>query len=172
MGKLYPGRAILAFATALVVAGWGTALRAEPINFKELLPFVEVKLQGWEMKGKPSGQTITGGQMRMSQAKATYTSGKASLEISVMDGHPAQMAALGLGQNVTMESTEKYVRPVELDGAQGMETYHYQPQRGELILSVGGRFLVTLKGKGIENTDILKTAAQQLDLKKLAGLAK
>jgi len=163
---------MVAAVLAILALGLSGVVRAEPVHFKELLPFVELKLGDWEAKGKPRGSTVKSGQMQMSEVKASFRNGNQTLEIAIVDGGPARFALMGLGRAFEMESTEKYVKPLEIQGCKGMETYRFKQKQGELTLNVADRFLVTLKGKGVDNTEALKTAAQQLDLKKLATLAK
>jgi hypothetical protein len=41
-----------------IIFGLVTPAGAEVVNFKELLPFVDIKIPGWTMEGKPSGTTL------------------------------------------------------------------------------------------------------------------
>lgn len=53
-----------------------------------------------------------------------------------------------------------------------MEKFKHKEKEGEIILPVANRFMVTIKGNGLDNTEVIKEVAGKLDLKKLAGLAK
>jgi hypothetical protein len=163
---------MVAAVLAILALGLSGVVRAEPVHYKELLPFVELKLGTWEAKGKPHGSSIKSGQMQMSEVKASFRNGNQTLEIVIVDGGPARFALMGLSQGFEMESTEKYVKTLEIQGFKGMETYRFKQKQGELNINVADRFLVSLKGKGVDNTEALKAAAQQMDLKKLATLAK
>jgi hypothetical protein len=145
---------------------------AKLVHFKELLPFVDIKLDGWQPEGKPKGSTMQSGQMEMSQVSATLRSGGKTLEILVGDGLPAQFAALGNDKGFQFETTENYLKQVEVDGFQGMESFHVQEKKGDLLLNVADRFLVVIKVHGADKGDILMTVAGKMDLKKLAELAK
>jgi hypothetical protein len=71
-----------------------------------------------------------------------------------------------------MESSEETVRTTEVQGFKALETFRHQEKQGELNISVADRFWVKIDGDGIENLEALRKIAQQMDLKKLATLAK
>jgi hypothetical protein len=59
-----------------------------------------------------------------------------------------------------------------VQGCKALETFRAKNKHGELNISVANRFWVKIDGEGIDNLQVLKDVAQQLDLKKLATLAK
>jgi hypothetical protein len=150
----------------LVVPAW-----AEVVNFKELLPFVDMKIPGWTMEGKPSGTTVKQGQMMMSEARVSFKAGDQTLEVIIMDflGKPIPFL---MGQQLQIESSEETVRTTEVQGFNAFETFRHQDKQGELNISVADRFWVKIDGEGIDKLEVLKNVAQQMDLKKLATLAK
>jgi hypothetical protein len=155
----------------VLIFGLALAALAEVVNFKELVPFLDIKIPGWTMEGKPSGSTLKQGAMTMSQAKAEFKAGDKTLEIVVMDflGQPLPFLT---GQQMEMESSEETLRTTEVQGFQVLEHYRIQGKEGELNISVANRFWVKIDGKGIDNLKVLQDVAQQMDLKKLATLAK
>ena len=174
MRHTQPPRRLRLGATVLVtclilVTAW-TAV-AEVVHFKELLPFVDLNLQGWAMEGKPSGTTLKQGQVTVSEARAAYKAGDKSLEIVIMDflGKPLPFL---MGHQLEMETTEEMVRTTEVLGFRALETFRHQEKQGELNISVADRFWVKIDGEGIENIDVLKSVVNQMDLKKLATLVK
>ncbi|MDO9531246.1 MAG: hypothetical protein Q7O12_03840, partial [Deltaproteobacteria bacterium] len=76
------------------------------------------------------------------------------------------------GQHLQMESSEETVRNTEVQGFKAVETFCHEDKQSELNISVADRFWVKIDGEGIDNLEVLKTVAQQMDLKKLATLAK
>lgn len=150
----------------LAVPAW-----ADVLNFKELLPFVDINLAGWSMIGKPCGATLKQGKVMVSEARVSFKSGDMSLEIIVMDFLGKPMPFLS-GQHLEMENSEETVRTITVAGFKALESYRQQDKQGELNINVADRFWVKLDGEGIENLEVLKTAAQQMDLKRLASLAK
>ncbi|MFP3869045.1 MAG: hypothetical protein ACLFUU_12970 [Desulfobacteraceae bacterium] len=144
----------------------------EPLNFKELFPFVNIELNGWERVGEPEGKTVKGTPMMMSQAKAEYKSGDQSLEITVVDSSFGPMAAMGMGlmKGMEVESTEESTKTIEVQGFQAVETYKPKAKQGQLTIMVGNRFIVSLEGQGIDNIQVLKDVAEKIELKKLADI--
>ncbi|MFA5110990.1 MAG: hypothetical protein WC443_06270 [Desulfobaccales bacterium] len=156
---------------AVILFGAAVAARAEVVHFKELLPFADIKIPGWAMEGKPSGTTLKQGNVMVSEARASFKSGDKALEVIIMDflGKPIPFV---MGQQLEMESSEETIRTTEIQGFRAMESFRPQDKQGELNISVADRFWVKIDGEGIDNLDVLKTVAQQMDLKKLAALAK
>jgi len=154
-----------------IIFGLVVPAGAEVVNFQELLPFVDLKIPGWTMEGKPCGSTVKQGQMMMSEARVSFKAGDQTLEVVIMDflGKPIPFLT---GQQMQMESSEETVRTTEVQGFKAFETFRHQDRQGELNISVADRFWVKLDGEGLDNLEQLKTVAQQMDLKKLATLAK
>ncbi|OGP69316.1 MAG: hypothetical protein A2Z73_03270 [Deltaproteobacteria bacterium RBG_13_60_28] len=174
MGRLFK-RGLL----GLVIAGlafWtmmpAAALPGELVNFKQLLPFVDLKLPGWEMEDKPSGTTMKHQHIQMSEAKTSYRAGDKTLNIVILDFLGQTMPWLAMLPQMEMESSEEYLRTTTVGDFKALENYKFKDKHGELNISVADRFWVKVEGGGIDNTEPLKAAAQQMDLKKLATLAK
>jgi len=155
----------------IILAGTGLA-RADVVNFKQLLPFVDLKLSGWQVDGKPGGTTMKHGDISMSQAQATYRNGDKTLEIVVMDFLGKTIPFLMPGQQIEMESSEESLRTTTIQGFKAVETFRPPEHHGELNISVADRFWVKIDGNGIENLDALRAVVQQINLPKLAELAK
>jgi hypothetical protein len=144
---------------------------AEVVNYQELLPFVDIKIPGWTMEGKPSGTTLKQGKVMVSEARVSFRAGDKTLEVIIMDFLGKTIPFL-TGQQLQMESSEETVRTTEVQGFKAVETFHHQDQQGQLNISVADRFWVKIDGEGIENLKVLTNVVQQMDLKKLATLAK
>ena len=164
-------KAVILLALSAILFGAALAARADVVHFKELLPLVDIKIPGWAMEGKPSGTTLKQGNVMVSEARASFKSGDKTLEVIIMDflGKPIPFV---MGQQLEMESSEETIRTIEVQGFKAMESLRPQDKQGELNISVADRFWVKIDGEGIDNLDVLKTVAQQMDLKKLASLAK
>ena len=144
---------------------------AEVVNFKELLPFVDLKIPGWTMEGKPSGTTLKQDQVMVSEARVSFRAGDQTLEIIIMDFMGKTIPFL-TGQHLEMESSEETVRTTEVQGFKAFETFRHQDRQGELNISVADRFWVKIDADGVDNLEVLKNVVQPMDLKKLATLAK
>jgi hypothetical protein len=71
-----------------------------------------------------------------------------------------------------MESSHERLKTTQVQGFKALETFRPQEKEAELNISVADRFWVKLDGDGIDGPEALHAAAQALDLKKLAELAK
>lgn len=173
------GRMIRRGLWGLVLAGlafWTltptAAVSGELVNFRQLMPFVDLKLKGWEMSEKPSGTTMKHQHIQMSEAKATYKAGDKTLNIAILDFFGQTIPWLATMPQMDMESSEEILRTTKVGDFKALENYKFKDKQGELNISVGDRFWVKLEGSGIDNTEPLKAAAQQMDLQKLATLGK
>ncbi len=144
---------------------------AEVVNFKELLPFVDMKIPGWTMEGKPCGTTLEQGNVMVSEARVSFRAGDQTLEVIIMDFLGKTIPFL-TGQQLQMETSEETMRTTEVQGFKAFETFHHQDRQGEMHISVADRFWVKIDAEGIDNLEVLKNVVQQMDLKKLANLAK
>jgi hypothetical protein len=164
---------ILSAAAFLIIGAWTLSAQAEPVHFKELMSILTIEPpQDWKVAEKPQGKTLKS-PVQMSEAEVKFRSGEEKeIEIKIVDGLGSMMPFMSMAQGMEMESSEEYMKPIEVQGFKGTEKYKYKEKDGEIILPVANRFLVTIEGEGMDNNDVLKEVAGKLDLKKLAGLAK
>jgi len=148
------------------------APKGEAVHFKQLIPFVEVKIPGYQMEDKPTGATVKHEGIQMSEARAAFHSGDKRLEIHIMDFWGQTMPFLAGMPQVDMESSAERLKTTQVQGFKALETFRPQEKEGELSISVADRFWVKIDGDGIDNPEILHSAAKAMDLKKLAELAK
>lgn len=166
------GVVLTVFLAVVLIGGVSSLAQAQPVHFKELMSIVAIAPpEGWEVAKKPKGQTMKS-PIQMSEAEVEFKSGDKRLEVKIVDGLGGMMPLMGLMRGMEMESSEEYMKSIEVQGFKGTESYKYNEKEGDIKLPVANRFLVTIEGKGIDNTDVLKEVAGKLDLKKLAGQAK
>ncbi|MBT9392479.1 hypothetical protein KLP40_04825 [Hymenobacter sp. NST-14] len=145
------------------------------LPYKELQQFLPAS-PGDYTAAAPSGESTKAAGLSFSTATQKFTRGDATLEVSLTDYNGAQdvyqgvaaMFALGLEQ----ENDEQLVRPSQLsiDGIKGMETFHKQDGRAELVLTAGGRFLIKIEASQQKDLDFVQEVARQMPLEKLAGM--
>ncbi|MFQ6082204.1 MAG: hypothetical protein ACE5WD_02460 [Candidatus Aminicenantia bacterium] len=144
----------------------------EPVNFRELIPFLK-DISGWTGE-KPEGSTISYGEYKLSQVSRSYSSGEKELTINILDGAyvPMAYASFQMMRAFEIDTSDEYIRKIEISGFPAVERYEYDDKEGTIIIFVRERFLVTLEESGIKNTSGLRDIAQSLDLKGLAALVK
>ena len=166
------GVVLTVFAAVVLVGGIASFAQAQPLHFKELMAILAIDPpQGWEVSQKPKGTTMKS-PVQMSEAEVEFRKGDKRIEVKIVDGLGGMMPFMGLMQGMEMESSEEYMKSIEVQGFKGMESYKQKNKEGDIKLPVANRFLVTIEGKGIDNTETLKEMAGKLDLKKLAGMGK
>jgi hypothetical protein len=164
-------RLAMLIALSSIIFGLARPAGAGVVNFKELLPFVDIKVPGWTMQGQPRGATLKQGKVMLSEARVSFRAGDQTLEIIIMDFLGQTIPFLN-GQHVQMECSEETVRTTEVQGFKAVATFRHPDRQGDLNISVADRFWVKLDGDGIDDLEVLTNIAKRMDLKKLATLAK
>ena len=144
----------------------------EAVDFnalKELLP----EVAGW-IKENPRGFQSSYGNFSVSIAEASYLKGEAKIETVLMDS-TGRMEAMGSFKMMSemkfsVQDDNHYVKTYNLDGYPAVEEYNFKQKNGTLQVLVVDRFLVTLRGRNIENTEVLKSFFKNFDLKKMASI--
>ncbi len=144
----------------------------DPVNFRELIPFVKLNLPGWGLQGEPQGQTVKTPQMTMTEVEAHYVSGSKNLSVKIIDSSLGQSAYTGMGflQGMEVDTSEETTRGATVNNFPAVETFRHQDKEARLTILVGGRLLVVLEGSQFEGVKELIIVAEQMDLAKLAAL--
>lgn len=161
-------RALL-FSILTLVFFSGAAL-AEPVNYKELLPLVNITVPGWT-PGAPTGQTVKA-PVEASEAVLEFKKGEQRLEVAIYDGGPAMGSAMAAVSQVEMESPDETVKPVTIKGFRGTLYLHTKENEADLVITVPARFAVSLHLDNGLDGELLKNTASQIDLAKLSALGK
>lgn len=144
----------------------------EAVNFntlRDLLPDVS----GWA-KDNPRGFQSSYGDFSVSVAEANYVKGETRIETVLMDSIGRQEALGGFKMMVEMkfsvQDENHSVKTFKLNGYPATEEYNFKQKNGTLQVLVANRFLVILRGRNIENTEVFKSFFNNFNLKKLESL--
>jgi hypothetical protein len=86
-----------------------------------------------------------------------------------MSGFAGMASAAWAMMDIDRESDRGYEKTSTVDGRRMHEKWNTKDKHGEVDMIVGGRFIVEIRGTGIEMKD-LKQAINAIDLKKLEAL--
>ncbi|HEY0876528.1 MAG TPA: hypothetical protein VGD94_23845 [Vicinamibacterales bacterium] len=144
---------------------------AEPVRFQDLIALLP-EIDGWEQE-QPTGERMTS-PFPTANAKATYTKGDARIDVEVVDSGFNQLllapAMMFLQSGYSVENTSGYEKATTVNGQPGWEKWDIPSKSGEVNALVGKRFLVTIEGDNIDDTNILKEVASKIDFGRLAAL--
>ena len=148
------------------------------VSFKKLQEFLPtIDLSGFN-RLKPGGETSSAMGMSTSEAHVTYEKGgddSITIEVKINDiaGVPfAQMGASMIGMTEFENETENgYEKSIKVQGFAGTEKVDNteDSKSTEIMLFVGNRFTVELRGNGTSDAALLH---KLLDDMKLADLSK
>ena len=127
----------------------------DAVSYTELLPFLPEPPSGWE-GSKPKGQSNQMGDMKFSEAERDYTMGEKRMEVKITDWafRQALYAPFFLMASFSQESTEGYNKGIKINDDPGREEYKNDSKNGDLSVLVGKRFLVSVKGNGMEAAEL------------------
>ena len=138
----------------------------EAVDFRELKALLPDHLMGMKRTSHTGERSGIKG-LQVSVAKAEYEDDDRRLEISIVDGGSfpiANIAQAGWSMvDVDKEDKNGYERTTTIDGQKAFEKYNEKWEEGELAILIDDRFIVSIKGKGI-NEDDLQRALKRLDL--------
>ena len=108
------------------------------------------------------------------RAQANYTKGDASISIEIIDSSFSQLLltpiAMFLQSGYSKESSSGYEKSATVNGQPGWEKWDGDSKHGEVNALVGKRFLVSIEGSNIADTNPVKDAANRMDFNRLASL--
>ncbi len=150
------------------------------VSFKKLQEFLpKIDLAGYT-KGKPSGETSSAMGMSTSEAHVSYEKGGGdntiTIEVKINDmaGIPfAQMGASVIGMTEYERETENgYEKSVKVQGFRGTEKVDNSEDNKsmEVMLFVGNRFTVELRGSGTSDIALLHKLLDDMKLTDLSNL--
>jgi hypothetical protein len=127
-------------------------------------------LSGWE-KGKPTGERMSS-PVNYAEAKVTFTRGDSTLDVKIVDSAMNQLLiapfSMFLAVGYEKETDQGYEKGVKVGEYPGWERWDGEDKEGELNAIVAKRFIVQIEGRNIENTKILHSTMESINLKKLA----
>jgi hypothetical protein len=174
MKKGAAAMAAAAGAMGAMMGGGDGKVAVEPINFRELKTLLPESIGGMKRENS-SGETTATMGMKVSHVKARYTAGKGTqLRLKITDTGSmsgfAGLASAGWAMvEIDRESDTGYEKTSTVNGRKMHEKWNSKRKRGEVDMIVGGRFILELRGTGMEMED-LKQALAAIDLKKPEGL--
>ncbi len=146
----------------------------ETVNFRELKKLLPSEVAGVE-RSKSSGETSGIFGIKVSHAEAEYKdndSGK-KIDIDIIDvaGMGVAMNAMASWSSVQFDKEDEdgYERTLTYKGMKAFESYSHKHKSGEFAILVNERFIVTVKGRKVELSD-LKDALKEIDLGDLKDL--
>lgn len=151
--------------------GGGDGKSVDPVAFGTLAGVLP-SVSGWAMD-TPEGERMTA-PFPFSQTQTSYKKDDAEIDVKVVDTGFAQMLiapwSMMLASGYSRESSDGYEKAVTVNGNPGFEKWRSNRKSGELNVLVGKRFLVTIEGRDLADTQVLHEFASTMDMGKLAAL--
>lgn len=148
--------------------------KVEPVSFRVLKAMLPEDLPGME-RTDASGEKTSAFGVKVSEAQAQYLSeegGKIEIKITDMGSVKGVVGMARFGWAMAefeRESDRGYEKTTTFDGHKALEKYTYDTERGEIQILVAERFIVDVRGRGVEMEAIL-SAARTIDLDELASM--
>jgi len=146
----------------------------DPVNFRELISFLPSPTANWKISEKASGQTQSfGAQWKYSEVSQRYSKGDSDVVVSIKDGAyiPMLYTMFAFQSAYEQDSTEKFQKGFTVGENKGFEEFYYQDKNGKVNLLIEKRFIIEVRGDGIDSNEVLHTYLSKIDMKKLGALA-
>jgi len=155
-----------------VLMGGGTN-SAPAISQSQLKALLPTEYDGMKRSSSEAGKNAAMG-MNITYAMAAYSGDEAKIEVKISDvsamGQLMKMAQFAWTQSeMERESDRGFERTTKIDGHPAQERYTYSSKSGEIQVMVDGRFMVEIKGSGVE-MERLQGVLKTIDLNKLTAL--
>lgn len=126
-----------------------------PLPFNDLIAFLPQAPAGWEA-AKPQGESNQLGAWQFSQARRSYRSGGKSMDVEVQDWafQYGLYVPFFLSAALSQETATGFNRGIMVGTDPGREEFDSGARRGEIALLAGKRFMVAIKGQGIEAAEL------------------
>lgn len=148
------------------------------MNFKDLMLYLPASIDGFTAE-EPDGSTTNAMGFSFSQASKTYKKtvggNQQTIRIELIDYNASYAMLSGVAYwtnlEISTENANGYERTVKtnIENAFAYEKYSKEGKNGTMMYVLGYRFILNIEGNFIDNTDILKSVAGKIDLKKLAS---
>jgi hypothetical protein len=164
---------VIGFLAFACLANAWTLNPVDPVSWRDLVPFLG-EIDGWTAEGDAEGSSVSMLGIKISEAERGYSDENRTLMITITDAVASSMMSMGLkmSMNFEIDSSEEYVKKIEIQGFPGVEKYNYADKEAEVVLILADRFIVQLEGEDFEDTKDLVKIADSMDLKGIAALAK
>ncbi len=131
----------------------------EAMDFRDLKEILPSRLLGMDRE-KHTGERTSAMGFTLSQAEADYEEDDKNLDVQIVDAGQAGMKKLGMvawaSVSVDRESDDGYERTTMIDGHKAYEKWDANSGKAELIFFYNERYIITLKGYGLEGDDLRK----------------
>jgi hypothetical protein len=151
-----------------------------PINFRELQKFLPDELAGYTAK-EPKGETMNMRGISYSEASRRYErmsdDGKQEfITMSILDYNAAvsmfTAAAAWWSSGYSLENADGFAKSFDpgIDNCYGYEEYNSKRKEAKITLALAYRYIFTIEGSNLPDTDKLKDILKQVNIEKLARL--
>jgi hypothetical protein len=143
------------------------------IPYKDLQKYLP-SISGFEADGSPKGESVNMAGMSFSTTNQNYKNGTESIKVSVTDYNSAYSIFTGvtamMGAGFSIDNDDETARGVSMgmDNVKGYETIRKKSKNATLVLAIAERFLVSIEGSDMDNTNKLQEVAKQMNLAELA----
>ncbi|GAB3224155.1 hypothetical protein GCM10027346_04000 [Hymenobacter seoulensis] len=145
------------------------------LPYKDLQAYLPTEVSGFTA-ANPTGQSMKMSGIAFSTAGRDFTKDSVTVKTELIDYNGAnqmyQGASAMLGLGLESEDDDQITKSSSLGikGASGMETYRKKDREAEILLAVGGRFLVKVSADKQSDLALVESVAKQINLEKLAEM--
>lgn len=155
---------LIFFGIGLAAQASTTPEPVDPLNWRVLKSFLE-SWKDVKIIGEVKGSTVSMANYKMSQVRVKIEVDGTKVTVQIIDGGFAPMAYMSFNalKNFSIDSSDKYVKSVEINGYPGIDQFKFKRNRGSIMLLVKQRLLFQFECRNCKNNDLLKKLAESRD---------
>lgn len=143
--------------------------------YADLQKYLPKEISGYSLDGEPEGSTMNMPGMSYSQCEQSFVKGDDRITVAIYDYNGAYDMYTGatalFSTGMSFENDQEKAQGVSLKGDKfkGWETFKKTDKNASLLLGVGHRFYLSINAEKQENTDFVKSIAENMNLEELAS---
>lgn len=147
------------------------------MHYNELKKYLPKNFSGYSTKGEPTGSSMTMAGMSYSVCKQTFANDEGKeLKIALMDYNGAYQLYQGMlavySLSIFIETDEEKMQSIQLDNEdiKGWEVLKKKEKKASVFFGISDRFYLAIEAEGQDNTELVKSIAENMDLNELSKL--
>ena len=143
----------------------------EPVAFQTLMTALP-EVSGWKMD-KPRGERMNT-PVSFSTSETSYRNGDQRIDLDIVDTAGSAMVLtpfrMMVGAGYSKESSDGYEKATTFGRYPAYEKWQAERKTGEFSVVLDDRFVIQLKGRGVDGIETLRDFAGKVDLGKISAM--
>ncbi|MCH8318582.1 MAG: hypothetical protein IIA88_08810 [Bacteroidetes bacterium] len=145
------------------------------MHYKDLQKYLPENVSGYSAEGDPAGTSMNMSGMSYSMCEQTFVNDAGDqVKIALMDYNGAYQLYQGVlavySMSISIETDEEKMQSIQLsnEDIKGWEVLKKKDKKASVFFGISGRFYLSIEADNQEDTELIKSIAEDMDLKELS----